>query len=226
MIKIPGLSSHFFCFRIQKIVKFLFRWGGGGGGGGERKMLGEGDVEALWITRKCFDSKNWSNPLKTKFDGGKAVLPTACNTQRYATWHILLKLSKYLQSLKVHNYRVVNFTLTNYFVNTIFLKNITKKSQKLYLLSKNDLGVLNWRRNLQPLRLLWQHPNYSLGNSNFEKSQNTSYLENYNDLSCHNQRQASQPCVIIRTLMYTYIEGGSIAVGAISKESNPLDHWK
>ena len=81
-------------------------------------------------------------------------------------------------------------------------KKITKSS---YLLSKNDLGILNWRPNLQPLRLLWQPPNYRLGNSNFEKKinlifrkiflkklQKTSYLENYKNLSSQLVRQNSQ----------------------------------
>ena len=86
-----------------------------------------------------------------------------------------------------------------------FLKIFLKKSQKTSLLKNyKDLNSHIWRQGLQLLRVLWQHPTTRLRISNFEKqlikifwkflkkSQKTSYLEKYRDLSSHIWRQDSQ----------------------------------
>ena len=88
----------------------------------------------------------------------------------------------------------------------IFFEKITKTS---YLENYKDLNCHIWRQGLQLLRVLWQHPTTRLRISNFEKqlikifwkflkkSQKTSYLENYKELSSHIWRQDSQSVKVL-----------------------------
>ena len=61
------------------------------------------------------------------------------------------------------------------------------------LLSKIDLGILNWRPNSQPLRLLWQPHIYRLSTKFPKKSQKMSNLLSTIDLGILNWRPNSQP---------------------------------
>ena len=79
----------------------------------------------------------------------------------------LMEIFAIFESTKLQGWE---FHFNKLFCNLSFMK-ISKKSQKsLYLLNKNDLGILKWRPNLQPLRLLVQPPNYRLGISNFMRN--------------------------------------------------------
>ena len=91
-----------------------------------------------------------------------------------------------------------------------FSENFLKTSQKTsYLENYKDLNSHIWRQGLQLFRVLWQHPTTRLRISNFEKqlikifwkflkkSQKTSYLENYKELSSHIWRQDSQSVKVL-----------------------------
>ena len=97
-----------------------------------------------------------------------------------------------------------------------------KKSQKTsYLENYKKLSSHTWRQDSQSLRVLWQDLIRGLGISDclkiiillvfwkfLKKSQKTSYLENYKELSSHTWRQDSQS---LRVLWQDLIRGLGIS---------------
>ena len=130
------------------------------------------------------------------------------------------KLPKFEQSFLMAKFAIFESTQLQgweFHLNELF-----KSKKSPYLLNKNDLGILNWRPNLQPLRLLCQPPpppppqlqvrnlklwktiSFNFHQFFFEKITKTSYLATCKISSSPIQRKDSHPLRVTSMIPITF----------------------